>query len=63
MNFLTSILKSHRNYARIVGIILFAVGLLGFAFRSSASLPTLYLLACLALGFWGILVSFNKDNK
>lgn len=62
MKAIIEILKSHRNYARIVGGILFAVGLLGFAFRSSSSLPTLYLLACLALGFWGILVSFNKEK-
>jgi hypothetical protein len=61
MKYLASILKSHRNYARIVGVILFAVGLLGFAFRSSSSLPTIYLLACLVLGFWGILVSFGKE--
>lgn len=62
MNALIAILKSNRNYARIVGVILFAVGLLGFAFRSSASLPAMYLLACLVLGFWGILVSFYKEK-
>lgn len=62
MNAIMNILKSNRNYARIVGIILFAIGLLGFAFRSSTSLPTLYLLAALVLGFWGILVSFNKEK-
>jgi len=62
MRSLFNILKSQRNYTLIVGVILFAVGLLGFAFRSSSSLPTLYLLACLALGFWGILVSFNKER-
>lgn len=62
MNYLYAILKSQRSYTLIVGVILFAVGLLGFAFRSSTSLPTLYLLACLALGFWGILVSFSKEK-
>ena len=61
MRNLFNLLKSQRNYALIVGIILFAVGLLGFAFRSSASLPTLYLLACLVLGFWGILVWFGRE--
>lgn len=62
MKILLVILKSSQNYARIVGTILFAVGLLGFAFRTFSSLPTTYLLVCLVLGFWGILVSFYKEK-
>ncbi len=60
MRYLFTLLKSQRTYALVVGVILFAVGLLGFAFRSSDSLPTLYLLACLVLGFWGVLVWLGK---
>lgn len=43
-----------KNYARIVGVILFLIGLFGFAFRSDNSLPDLYLGGALVLGFWGI---------
>lgn len=62
MKRLFNALKSQKNYALIVGILLFAVGLLGFAFRSATSLPPLYLIVFLALGFWGILVSFNNEQ-
>lgn len=62
MNIFMTILKSSANYSRIVGVILFAVGLLGFAFRSSGSLPTFYLLGAMVLGFWGVLVSFNREK-
>ena len=48
------ILRQTKNYARIVGVILFAIGLIGFAFRSDNSLPDLYLGGALLLGFWGI---------
>jgi hypothetical protein len=44
-----------KNYTRIVGVILFAIGLIGFAFRSDNSLPDLYLGGALVLGFWGII--------
>ena len=37
-----------------MGVILFAIGLLGFAFRSDDSLPDKYLVGALVLGFWGI---------
>ncbi len=47
-------LRQTKNYARIVGVILFLIGLFGFAFRSDNSLPDLYLGAALVLGFWGI---------
>jgi hypothetical protein len=51
---LLPILKPTKNYARIAGVILFSIGLLGFAFRSDNSLPDLYLGGALILGFWGI---------
>lgn len=51
---LLPILRQTKNYARIVGVILFLIGLLGFAFRSDNSLPDLYLGGALVLGFWGI---------
>ena len=49
------VLRQTKNYARIVGVILFVIGLLGFAFRSDNSLPDIYLGGALILGFWGIL--------
>ena len=48
------VLRQTKNYARIVGVILFAMGLIGFAFRSDSSLPDKYLVGALVLGFWGI---------
>jgi hypothetical protein len=48
------ILRQTKNYARIVGVILFLIGLFGFAFRSDNSLPDKYLVGALILGFWGI---------
>ena len=48
------VLRQTKNYARIVGVILFAIGLFGFAFRSDDSLPDKYLVGALVLGFWGI---------
>ena len=55
-----SFLKIPKNYARIVGGILFLVGLFGYAFRNGSSLPDVYLIGALVLGFWGILVSFSR---
>ena len=48
------ILRQTKNYARIAGVILFLIGLFGFAFRSDDSLPDVYLAGALILGFWGI---------
>lgn len=48
------VLRQTKNYARIVGVILFSMGLIGFAFRSDSSLPDKYLVGALVLGFWGI---------
>jgi xanthine/uracil permease len=53
-----------KNYARIVGVILFLIGLLGFAFRGDNSLPDVYLGGALILGFWGIVSGLlDTDNK
>jgi len=52
-------LNSSKIYARITGVVLFLVGLVGFAFRNANSLPDIYLIFALALGFWGIVVSFT----
>jgi xanthine/uracil permease len=51
-----------KNYARIVGVILFVMGLFGFAFRSDNSLPDLYLGGALLLGFWGIVSGLWDSN-
>ncbi len=56
------ILRQTKNYARIVGVILFGLGLIGFAFRSDDSLPDLYLAASLILGFWGIVSGLWDDR-
>lgn len=58
MKKLLSYLKSRLNYSRVTGIVLFVIGLVGFAFRSNSSLPDIYLLGALIFGFWGIVVSF-----
>ena len=55
LQFILPILGKTKNYARIVGVILFAIGLLGFAFRTDNSLPDLYLVGAIILGFWGII--------
>lgn len=49
-----SFLSQPRNYSRVVGVILFTIGLVGFAFRSDDSLPDVYLVGAIILGFWGI---------
>ena len=52
-----------RTYCLTVGIILFLIGFLGFAFRSFFDLPDKYLLLSLVLGFWGLLVFANSAAK
>lgn len=59
---LLPILRQTKNYTRIVGVILFAIGLLGFAFRSDNSLPDMYLVGALILGFWGIVIGLWETN-
>lgn len=55
-----SYFKSRVFYVRLVGLVLFLVGLLGFAFRSNDSLPGLYLLVALMLGFWGLVLGASR---
>ena len=57
------LLRQTKNYALIVGVILFVIGLLGFAFRSDSSLPDLYLGGALVLGFWGIIAGLLDPGK
>ena len=52
-------LNTPKHYALIVGIILFAFGFLGFAFRTTGDLPIAYLLISLILGFWGIVLGMG----
>ena len=54
VKFLLKFLSQPRNYSITAGIILFAIGIIGFAFRSQGSLPDVYLGGALVLGFWGI---------
>lgn len=56
-------LRQTKNYARIVGVILFLIGLFGFAFRSDNSLPDVYLGGALILGFWGIISGVWNNGK
>lgn len=53
---------SPRTYTTSVGLLLFAVGVFGFAFRSMSRLPDIYMFTALVLGFWGLLVSFNAKR-
>jgi hypothetical protein len=46
-----------RDYSFIVGLLLFLMGFLGFAFRDSFAVPDKYLLLSLILGFWGLVVA------
>ena len=56
-------MRQTKNYARIVGVILFLIGLMGFAFRSDNSLPDVYLGGALVLGFWGIVSGVWDSGK
>lgn len=55
-----SFLSKSSNYALTTGVIFFAIGLLGFIFKSNNSLPDYYLLLFIVLGFWGILVGLRN---
>ncbi len=45
-------------YALVCGFLLFAFGVVGFAFRGSFDIGGQYLILSLLLGFWGLLVAF-----
>jgi hypothetical protein len=53
-------LNNSKNYAKIIGGLLFILGILGFAFRTSSSTPDYALIAAIVLGFWGVIVGFKK---
>ena len=53
-------LTNPKSYALITGIVLFAFGILGFAFRNSFGISDVYLLGSLVLGGWGIWVGSKK---
>jgi inner membrane protein involved in colicin E2 resistance len=53
------ILKT-KNYALLTGAVLFIIGLLGFVFKSSNSLPDVYLLLFVVVGFWGIITALRE---
>lgn len=52
-----------RNFALIAGVVLFLIGVIGFAFRSDRSLSDVYLLGALVLGFWGIVSGLWDNSK
>ena len=54
-------LNTPSAYSLLTGSLLFALGFLGFAFHGSFAIPDGYLLACLVLGFWGIVVGVKKN--
>jgi hypothetical protein len=55
-------LSSQRTYVLITGLILFLLGLLGFAFRASfTGIADRYLFAALVLGFWGLVLSTKNE--
>lgn len=62
-NFLDFMLKlsSPRTFSFLVGLILFLLGLFGFAFRAMfTGIGDRYLLLALVFGFWGLIVSVQK---
>jgi hypothetical protein len=54
-------LNSPRAYALLTGFLLFAFGFFEFAFRSNTDMSSGFLLASLALGFWGIVVGVGAE--
>jgi len=55
-------INSPKTYALVTGLVLFCLGLFGFAFRSSFNIPDSYLVISLILGFWGLVVAANFKN-
>ena len=55
-------LSSHKTYIAATGILLFSLGLFGLAFRSAfTGIGDRYLLLSLVLGFWGLMLSVQKN--
>lgn len=53
---------STKFYSLATGVILFGLGFIGFAFRNSFDIPTKYLIFCLLLGFWGLVISVGRKT-
>ncbi len=51
-------LTNPKTYALVSGLILFVLGVIGFAFRNSFDIPDKYLILNLILGLWGIVAAF-----
>jgi hypothetical protein len=49
-----------KNYALVIGIICFAIGIFGFVFKSENSISSPLLLLFIVLGIWGILVGVRE---
>ncbi len=45
-----------KTYTLVSAVLLFGIGLYGFAFRGLTSLPDFYLFISLVLGLWGLIV-------
>gem|GEM_PF-4762059 len=52
-----------RIFAFSCGLVLFLIGLGGFAFRNGRSIPDWHLFIDIVLGFWGLLISFGSTKK
>jgi hypothetical protein len=50
---------SSKTYSLVTGLLLFAFGVVGFAFRNNFNLADKYLLLSLILGFWGVICAFD----
>jgi hypothetical protein len=47
----------------VAGVVLFCVGLFGYAFRTGFHVPDSYLLLNLGLGFWGIVAGLWSNKN
>lgn len=56
-------LNKARTYALVSGLVLFAFGIIKFAFRGAAQLPDYILIFSIIFGFWGILAAFSSSSK
>lgn len=54
--------NSPKSYTLVTGLVLFGLGLFGFAFRSNFNVPDSYLFVSLVLGFWGLVVAANSKS-
>ena len=50
-----------KTYALATGIVLFCLGIFGFAFKQNLNIGDGYLLISLILGFWGIIAAIYNN--